>query len=350
TRLSRSSATAVIPITAVFMVLVVLAFSDEFLGAFDEEMELRHRWDWLLAPIDLVILALVLLTKNLFRRRIGGAKRPSVLVWWFVGAILTLALDLLTTVVIAPRIFPRDLTRLWLDLLTPLPYLVALALILSTTLDARPAMLVSRRARESDQGEWVRLRTSIPLLAGTLAAYYATTWWEYQLGGDVDKEFFAQMTQVIVLLIVALGLEVGFFREAATDPGQRPVVVFAVFILSLGEVMALSALVPSEHIFGWHVYAAFVIVVEASLVALATMLWVLLFRTPRPLEPAPHQVITAGTAKAPTTQAADKVKPLALVGLGFGLCQCIGPGHAGQVGSGTYLTVRGRCLTARDRP
>ncbi len=295
--------------------LVVLAFSDEFLGAFNDELKLNHRWDWLLVPIDFVILSAVLLAKRLFRWRTGGAKRRSILIWWLVGALMTLGLDFLTAVLVTPRTSAAEMTRLWLDLAVSPAYIAALAIILSTTLNASPTVFLSQKVRNDNPDEWVRVRTAIPLLIGTLFAYLATTWWEYQLDGDVDQEFFAQMSQVIVLLIVALGVEVGFFRDAATDPGQRPTVVFAVFILSLGEVMALSALVPlPEAVPGWHAYAAFVIVIEASLVALATMLWVLLDRTPRPTEPPPGKVVIIEPPK--TTGKSD---PVALVGLGFGI-------------------------------
>jgi hypothetical protein len=73
-----------------------------------------------------------------------------------------------------------------------------------------------------------------PLLVGALAGYVASVIWNRELlplrraedcglncAGAVDQEFFAQSCQVILLLIIAIGLEAALFRRLGRDPSAR---------------------------------------------------------------------------------------------------------------------------------
>ncbi|WP_433273075.1 hypothetical protein ACQPZF_18080 [Actinosynnema sp. CS-041913] len=304
-----------VPMVAVFLVLIILAFSDEFLAGVDDAAGLEHRWDWLLVPVDTAILVVVLAVKGRFRRRVGGDRTRRITAWWIAGAGITLGLDVLASVVVRQRA-GHDPNGLWFDLPVAPLYVVALAMVLAATFDADPRVLISRRLRARRPQEWARVRAAVPLLVGTLAAYFATTWWEYHLvrGGGIDQEFFAQMSQVIALLLVALGIEVGFFRSAVTDPTQRSMAVLAVSVLCLGEIMALSALTKDGDLYAWHMYAAFIATVEACLVAFATLIWVLIIR--RPADTAVEEAEPAAAPVVPPTVNASVPRTAAL---GFGL-------------------------------
>jgi hypothetical protein len=300
-----------VPITSVFLLLVVLAFSDEFLSAVVDAIGVQQDVRWLVAPIDFILLLTVLIQKRSFRRKVKGQRRIGVLLWWFFGAALTIGVDVVGVLVRAHPI--------WFDLLSYLVYVFALALLLAATVDANPWMFVSAGRRSARPAEWIRVRGAVPLLVGTLGAYLATAWWEFWLSKQgIEREFFAQMSQVIALLIVALGVEVQFFRSAATDPSQRAMAVLSLSILALGEVMSLSALTVKRS-YLWHDYLAFIITAEACLVALSTLIWVLIVRL-ESSSPAPPPVSAIATPPPPTREAAPPPEPRgAMVAAGLGL-------------------------------
>ncbi|WP_309111355.1 hypothetical protein [Saccharothrix sp.] len=240
--------------------------------------------------------------------------------------MITLGLDVLESVVFRRRA-GFEASTLWFDLAVAPLYVAALAMVLAATFDADPRVLTSRRLRARRPQEWARVRAAVPLLAGTLAAYFATTWWEFQLvaGEGIEPEFFAQMSQVIALLLVALCIEVGFYRTAVTDPTQRPMAVLAVSVLCVGEVMALSALTKKgDEIYGWHMYGSFIATVEACLVAFATLTWVLIIRRPAEaaVEPAPAPLV-AGSARPAGRAPVGEASRTVAVGCGLGFAAAL---------------------------
>lgn len=240
-----------------------------------------------------------------------GQRRIGVLLWWFCGAELTIGADVAGVLV---RVHP-----IWFELLSSLVYVFALALLLAATVDANPWMFVSAGRRSAWPDEWIRVRVAVPLLVGTLGAYLATAWWEFWLRYQgIERKFFAQMSQVIALLIVALGVEVQFFRSAATDPSQRAMAVLSLSILALGEVMSLSALTVQQS-YPWHDYLAFIITVEACLIALSTLIWVLIVRLESSSQ-APPPVSAIATPPTPTRKAARPPESrAAMLATGLGL-------------------------------
>jgi len=298
-----------IPVIAAFIPLVLLAFSDEFLDAVIDALGLRGRRplsmpiDRLIVPIDAAIILVILVLKRRIRKRLQAPRRRKILLWWGLGALLTVGLDLLATT------NPSMSKILWFDLLASFLYVLALAILVATTIDASPSLLLSRRLRHARPDEWIRVRAAIPLLVGTMGAYFASVWWEFWLrpiNHGVNKEFFAQVSQVIALLIVAIGIEVGFFRQAMSDTTQRAMAILSVLILCLGEALALSALTSEDRLYPWHVYLAFIITVEACLIALATLVWVLVVRaTPHSdFQQAPSPVPPRASGSDPIEQLA----------------------------------------------
>jgi hypothetical protein len=276
-----------IPFTAAVTIFVPLAFSDEFLNAIVDALGREYDdYRWLLAIIDAVILALLGWQGVRFQRARGGLGRTTVL-WWSAGAVVTLVADRLENV------DPLG-TLAWFDVATSVVYVVTLAVLFAATLGADPLLLVSPGRRSSygpDNDDWRRVRATVPLLVGVLGAYLASAWWIHFLHshGGVNSEFFSQVSQVIALLIVALGIEEHFYGDAMSDSMHRPLAILSLSVLALGEVLALSVLVRGDTkakngvnlIGSWHGYVALILSVYACLVALTTLIWVLAIRPAR---------------------------------------------------------------------
>lgn len=86
---------------------------------------------------------------------------------------------------------------------------------------------------------------------------------------------------MIPLLLVALGVEAGFFQRVMREPAPRSMAITTIFVLCIGEVLALSALPKSgkgcgDVLYEWHEYIAFIFTLEACFVALVTLVWVLI--------------------------------------------------------------------------
>jgi hypothetical protein len=64
--------------------------------------------------------------------------------------------------------------------------------------------------------------------------------------GAVNQEYFAQLSQVIPLLIVAVGFEAGVLKLRPDEPVQRAMTTFAIALLGVGEALAISALTRSN--------------------------------------------------------------------------------------------------------
>ncbi|MEU4444693.1 hypothetical protein AB0K14_24795 [Actinosynnema sp. NPDC050801] len=300
----RSDSWILLLVTAL---LIPLVFSADLIEAVNKEPD-RAKWPWwLLGSVDAALLLLVLLITRIFYWKSRIALQWRMVAWWLTGAAVTLGLDLLETLT-----FP-----VWGDLLVSVGYVAALATILAATVGANPFSLISARLRRHNPEAWLRYQVAIPLLFGTLAAYVGSTLWrvldvgtnrterdirftdeekellnsasltEYAnyanslCSNVVDQEYFAQVSQIIPLLLVAVGLEAKFFSRNMQEASSRAITINAVLVLLGGEVLALSALPSSgngcdETLQGWHEYMAFVITLQAVVIALVTLALALL--------------------------------------------------------------------------
>jgi hypothetical protein len=170
-------------------------------------------------------------------------------------------------------------------------------ILVATVIDVDPRMVVSPKRRVNDN-DWRDLVAAFPLLTGIFFAYLASAWWDLGLEplndkgllqdtATIDVQFFAQASQVLPLLIIALGFEIRIFHNATTT--QRAAAVVSLSSLGVGEVLALSVLVkPGDTApFDWHIYSAFVVVVTAGLIGITTVVGALLTErrpTPKPPE------------------------------------------------------------------
>jgi hypothetical protein len=129
---------------------------------------------------------------------------------------------------------------------------------------------------------------ALPLIIGAGGAWTAGVLWnEYirpegkAIHAGVTPEFFAQMSAVIPVLLLALVIETRVLRASTSVPRpRRELNIYVVVVLVLGEAMAISALPVSNDdgegnelvLGGWHEYIAFNLSVFAVGVALATIL------------------------------------------------------------------------------
>jgi hypothetical protein len=279
---------------AVFIASFPLAFSGEVLRGRFEVMRgagFNVPWPRLWLTIIDVVLLLIILRATIWLWLRNGWPRFSIWVWWVVGAGLTLALDALTT--------NGQENNPWANLATSLGYVVSLAILLAAVFKADPTGLLRRpQIRKGDQQAWKEFRGALPLLIGTLAAYVGSTAWNSVLErgskrlncgvechGAITPEYFAQLSQVIPLLLVAVGIEAGMFRTSLKDSVPRAMTITTVVILCAAEVLALSALPspnrgePSDILYKWHEYFAFIVTWEACFIALSMLVWALISRS-----------------------------------------------------------------------
>jgi len=189
--------------------------------------------------------------------------------------------------------------------------------VLTSSLNADPMTLLSARRRAEMPLDWQRVRAVVPLVIGSYAAYAgAALWWDarsvdvqrelppeiaaqienipvmlrgqffvFSCWGAVSPRYFDQMTYVIPMLMITLGIEAGFFRRHLRDPIQRVATGVAVMVMSLGLVGALSTL-PWEGLgcgqvlSKWHEYIVFILTLLAVFVGLTTLIWQLLVSRP----------------------------------------------------------------------
>ncbi|WP_305785374.1 hypothetical protein [Symbioplanes lichenis] len=310
----ESRRTAILLVALAF-VFVPIAFSDDFVEAATEDTSLRYSY---LVPIDaggmILLLGVSLLVHGFRLRRVSYLS-------WAAATVLTVALD--TFLVLGPH-SPA------IDISLASSYIVAQALALSAVVQASPALYCSGRRRSAQRPEWRRLRGGLPILAGTFAAYLGGVYWDWGLsqgavrswedatreyakvlgrltggdistvpidaevlgvigsmcGGAISQEYFAQVSQIIPLLLIALGVDAKFFQRAK-DPTERAMTIVAVVALCVAEAIAISALpTPNDQCDGvlseWHEYAAFGLTIAACVIALATLGWALLVRDDAP--------------------------------------------------------------------
>ncbi len=294
----------------VFILVIVFSYSEEFVGGVFELVgnpEPRG-WRWLVLPVDMLIVAATGWLKWRIAARDGGGQR--LWGWWVAGALITIAVD----VVLLAR---EDDTTFGEDLVASTLFIGAMAILLISALNADPMAVFSANKRAALRNDWFRARSVVPLVIGTYAAYIAATIWAdvldpevvreldaeteaeiaalplteqqglYELlcWGAVNPAFFAQVSGVIPLLLVTLGIEFGYFRHAFREPAQRAATIITVALLCVGLVFSLSAVLKDAQGCGdvlpaWHEYLAFVVSVQATAIGLATLVWLLVVNSP----------------------------------------------------------------------
>jgi hypothetical protein len=275
-------------VCAVFAMVVGFTYSDdlvEFAHVVAGRDTANTRWITFLVDYGLVAGTLVLAWRM---NRAGHTPSPprqflSALLrgWWMLGAVLVILLHFASTA-LAARPDTVGAAGIWINLGLSLCFVLAMGMVLAAALDG---------AHTGPAGMWARSTWIIPLMIGTFVVQIASALWfpildtDAGCAGEISIGFFAQMVQVIPVLLITLGIELSFMRRAGVLPaGERAAPVLTVVLLCVAEVLALSMLVKGEttHCGAaavWHEYIAFVVTVQAGAIGLATLVWLLITGT-----------------------------------------------------------------------
>lgn len=273
----------VLALVVVFLTFILLAFSGDFVDA-TLDLTGREAPPPVILVVDSALLLLVGVVTAALHWPYERVSRRRLLICWSNGALLTLAPDVIWALTIA-----KDRYHVAVDLWLASVYIASLSVLALAVVGAPPVR------RRHAGGDWTAFRAVVPLLVGTTAAYLGSTVWGWHLNplairfpdrngdctGGVNQEYFAQLSQVIPLLLVALGIEAGLFRSRTRQTVERSVAILTVLILCIAEALAISALPVSNDdcrqlLSPWHEYVAFVTTLEASFVALAVLFSALL--------------------------------------------------------------------------
>jgi hypothetical protein len=286
-------------ISVFLLIFVLLAFSEEFTSgicaAEHRGAKCAAHYYWMDAAIFVVVSFWALLR---YRRRTWHiAWLPYVVGWmsmfaldavengrsedrrWFDDVLLSVAFMISITAIVAGIVGAgsrhvrqqsetgsRCRVRIWRMAKAPFTDLSPLIPFWHTR---QPPV----EARVEQGFAWRRFSTVTPLFAGTFSAYLAGVAWDRNT--EVNQEFFAQVSQIIVLLIVAVGLESRLHGNwRSRHPVEKATSIVAMIMLLVGEGLTLGALVK-ENLKGWASYIAFIVTAEAVSIAFAYLVWTL---------------------------------------------------------------------------
>jgi hypothetical protein len=305
---------------------VPLAFSEEFLYGLNALLE----WptisgtglqpDWLLAAIDggLLLLSLPFVI-SLWRKL--PSFRWHLSAWWLLGASGTVALDWLQEGIGKATVDNVEAATIW-TMAEDVLYVALLALALAAVFGLTPSEALLRSGRG-----WPDFRATVPLLTGLLVAYLTFTTWDasleqggslaclqdtaLQCKGAVDPEYFRQLSQIIPVILIGVGLDAAFFRRITDSASQRAALSLTVLILVASEALIISALPKSNEgdvgdvLPGWQEYFVFVFGMQAVAIGLATLAWALIanFSYPVQVEVVEPNQVDDGASSTAATQA-----------------------------------------------
>lgn len=117
-------------------------------------------------------------------------------------------------------------------------------------------------------------------MIGTLVAYLGGEYWDIISpaspdGHHVDREYFAQVSQVIPLLLIAIGFEARYFAKVVKRRGGLAVTAVTIGMLCLGEALVLTLLPtgpPRSRGAEWFEFWAFTISIEACFIGIILLL------------------------------------------------------------------------------
>lgn len=293
----------------VFLLMLVYANSEKLVGALLATLGVEQSAPWrigvLFADVAMLLAAAVL--KRAIARRDGAPDR--LWRWWWAAFAVVVFVDVLWAAVPDAHVV--------VDLLTAVAYVIALAILVISALNADPRTLFSARLRRALPTDWRRAAATGPLIVGCIAAFLgATLWSDYfdptavrnlhpQLAREIEQlpltdrivvesevcdeginpTYFQHIADVLPVLLLALGVEFNFFRRSWRDPVQRAAMIVTVTVMCAALVLALSTL-PfdarecDDILAAWHEYAAFTVTLQAVFMALATVLWLMLMNLP----------------------------------------------------------------------
>jgi hypothetical protein len=265
-------------VAAVFALVTLFTYSDDLVLFICQAIGLPHFTPrpWLVLALDCLVIA----GTGVLKWRISAENdirvflRNLVTGWWGLGAALGIVAHLVLIVTEDRRSGLGNTVSVWISLLASVVFVASITLLLLSALSERTA---SR--------SWV-----VPLVIGTFAVMVAAALWypaidfDIGCGSDISSSYFSEVTNIMVVLLLTLGIEMNFVRRKAgsRDPGERVAPVFIVMLLCVALALAITMLAKAD--LGpfcnlgavWHEYIAFMITIQAMATALATLAWLML--------------------------------------------------------------------------
>ena len=265
-------------VAAVFVLVIAFTYSDDAVLFVCQMLGLPHSTPrpWLVFALDCLVVAgtAVLKWRISPENDVKVFLRRLVTGWWGLGAALGVGAHLVLIATEDHRLGLGNTASIWISLLASLVFVASITLLLLSALSERTA---SR--------SWV-----VPLVIGTFAVMVAAALWypaidfDIGCGSDISSSYFSEVTNIMVVLLLTLGIEMNFVRRKAgsRDPGERVAPVFIVMLLCVALALAITMLAKAD--LGpfcnlgavWHEYIAFMITIQAMATALATLVWLML--------------------------------------------------------------------------
>ena len=145
-----------------------------------------------------------------------------------------------------------------------------------------------------DAGRWANvLADGVPLMAGAFLTWLATVlvwpFLESCYDGEtgeaascdgilVNQEYFAQVSQLLPILLIALVVELRFFQSEQLSGPRSVRAATVITIIAAGEIAAILALPRIDNtnpdwLLTWAEYGAFLTTINAVAVALTALIW-----------------------------------------------------------------------------
>ena len=265
-------------VAAVFALVITFTYSEDVVLLACQVFGLPDSTPrpWLVFALDCVVVA----GTALLKWRISPVNSVKVFLrrlvtgWWGLGAALGVGAHLVLIATENNRSGLGNTASIWINLLVSLVFVASITLL-----------LLSALSEGTTSRGWV-----VPLVIGTFAVMVASALWypaidfDIACGNDVSSTYFSEVTNIMVVLLLTLGVEMNFVRRnaGARDPGERVAPVFIVMLLCVALALAITMLAKAD--LGpfcnlgavWHEYISFMITIQAMATALATLVWLML--------------------------------------------------------------------------
>jgi hypothetical protein len=262
-----------------------LAFSDDLLVFLTEQNPALAPSSWWLLLVDFILYVVIFaLMWGFGLPPLGSRSRGAVVItngsasgkFFFLSLVLTIIFDAMSALG-------------WFSYFYPLGLLASLALYMLPQTFIYMAIVLAPKSPGSHT-DWL---VGGPLLLGTLLTWIigSFVWTGLDSAAApfdprVDQEYFAQMSQLLPVLLIALAVELNFFRsggDSQTGAQQARAAVVG-GIVAIGVFGAMLNLLrdpdaPLSELGLWGEYVAYVITMDAVSVALASFVWALVLKT-----------------------------------------------------------------------
>lgn len=265
---------------ALFTVIILVigfSLSDDIVEfALDVTGHSHSAAPWLVFSLDCLLVAGTAVLKWQVGGEGGrnGFLRQLVCGSWGLGAILVIGGHVFLVNTSGHRAQLSDVAAVWLTLGVTAVFVAGMSMLLL-------AALAGARAPR----DWLA-----PLVIGTFTAQVASALWYPVIdrgdgcAGNVASGYFADMANILAILLLTLGMEVNFLRRRTThsNPGQRVAPAFTVLYvcIALGLSFTMEVKGDKDTLCGmgavWHEYISFVITIQALAIGLTTLVWLML--------------------------------------------------------------------------